>query len=246
MKEQYKEYGSVLPCGGKGTRIAEITEDKIQKSLLKVNGKELIRYSLDILQPEIVRNLVLAVDYRANEIRQWAELSQLPYAIHFSEQAEPGVLDSIVSGANYVPEDSMVTCNTDEIRLGLDLSDVIRFHEKQDTLATMVTTYTNNLSRHRVIEVDEKNNIILRTRLKPEEYEDHPEKNGLVNTGFLIIEKRAMDYFDANHSKDWGGIIDPLCEARQLSAYIEKRIVYFNVGTKEEFQEAEEYLKQKS
>jgi len=243
MKEQYREYGSILPCGGRGVRLAELTENK---PLFKVGGKELIRYSIDILKPEIVKRLVLAVDYKADEIRQWAALSQLPYILHFSEQTEPGVLAAIVAGINYISEDSVVICNADEIRFGFNLADVIRFHENQGTLATMVTTYTDRLYRHRVIEIRERDNIVLKTRLKPEEHRGDPEKIGLINTGFLILEQRAFDHFDSDHNRDWGGIINPLCAKGQLSAYVNKKIVYFNVGTPKEYLEAEEYLKQNS
>jgi hypothetical protein len=64
--------------------------------------------------------------------------------------------------------------------------------------------------------------------------------------GFADDATGAMDYFDAEHSRDWGGIIDPLCEAGQLSAFIDPDIQYFNVGTPNEFQDAEFFLKQLS
>jgi NDP-sugar pyrophosphorylase family protein len=82
------------------------------------------------------------------------------------------------------------------------------------------------------------------TELKPERYKGQPDQVGLVNTGFLIIEKPAMEYFDPEHSRDWGGIIDPLCEAGQLSAFVDPDIQYFNVGTPSEFHDAEFFLSQ--
>lgn len=244
MKERQREYGSILPCGGMGTRLIPVTGDFVPKSLFIVGGKELIRHTTDSLQPEVVRRLVFAVDYKADAIRTWVQAAQFPHTVHFSEQKEPGVLSAIVSGAQYVLEDSMVASNTDEVRMGLDLENAVRHHESSGTLATMIATYSNNLSRHRVVEVRETDGRIIKTRLKPTEYKNHPEKIALVNTGFLIIEKRAMEYFDPAHSPDWSGIIDPLCEAGQLSAYIDPRIRYFNVGTPEEYIEAEEYLRQ--
>jgi len=246
MKEQHKDYGSILPCGGMGTRLFAITEDAVPKSLFVVGGKELIRHTTDSLRPEIVRRLVFAVDYKAEEIMTWVEGAKLPHIVQFSEQQEPGVLNAIVSGAQYVLEDSMIASNTDEVRMGLNVADVVRHHESNGTLATMVITYSNNVSRHRVVEVRESDGKVIKTKLKPTEYKNHPEKIALVNTGFLIIEKRAMEYFDPEYNKDWSGIIDPLCEAGQLSAYIDPRIRYFNVGTPEEYKEAEEYLGQNS
>jgi len=242
--EKSREYGSVLPCGGKGSRLTPLSGDLLPKSLFRVGGKELIQYSLDVLRPDITRRLVFAIDHKAGDIRAWVHAANLPHIVEFSEQTEPGVLGAIVSGASHVKEDSLFACNTDEIRTGLNLEAIVKFHEAQSTLATLVATYTNQLYRHRLLEVREHDNIVTRTALKSEEYKLHPEKIGLVNTGFLVIEKEAMDLFDANYSRDWSGIIDPLCDAGQLSAYIDGRIQYFNVGTPEEYAEADAYLKQ--
>jgi len=246
MKEINREYGSVLPCGGKGTRLVSLSGDQIPKSLLQVGGKELIRYSTDILTPDIVKRLVFAVDYKEEQIREWVACANFLYLVQFSEQIDPGVLGAISAGSSYVKEDEFIACNTDEVRSGLLLSRVINFHEKSGRMATMVETYTNRLYRHRILQIRETDGLVLNTRLKPEEYRNNPDTLGLVNTGFLILNKRTVEQFDPEHNTDWGGIIDPLCDAGQLGAYVDPNILYFNVGTPEEFNEAEEALYQKS
>jgi NDP-sugar pyrophosphorylase family protein len=245
MSEMSKEYGGVLPCGGKGTRLESINPKNLPKSLFKVAGKELIQYSINTLPARLVGQLVFAVDDKAEALKSWAEAAELPQTVEFSEQTKPGVLEAIVEASYKVRADSMVACNTDEIRLGLNFEDIAGFHEQQGTLATMVTTYSKGLSRHRFIERND-DGIVTTSRLKPEEYRDQPEAKGLVNTGFLFLEKQAMDYFDASHSRDWSGIIDPLTEAGQLSAFVNPHLHYFNVGTPEEYLEAERFLEQHS
>ena len=229
--------------GGKGTRLRPITEDQLPKSLFRVGGKELIRYSIDTMDLTIVSRLVFAIDHKADQIRRWINSAGLPNIVEFSEQTEPGVLGAISAGANHIPEDRFIACNTDEIRLSLNLKDMVRFHQQSGMLATMAATYTNRLFRHRILKIRERDNRVLRTKLKPEEYKDKPEKTGLVNVGFIIMDKRVMDHFDPGHSNDWSGIIDPLCDAGKLCAYVDHKIAYFNVGTPEEFLEAELFLK---
>ncbi len=232
-----------MPCGGKGERLASLTAGEVPKSLFVVGGKELIRYSTDLLTPETIQRLVFAVGLGGEEIKAWTEQANLPYSIHFSEQVESGILNAITSAADYVEGEGMIACNTDEIRLGLDLAEAVFFHESHDTLVTMVATTTDHLYRHRLLEIQE-DNLVLRTRLKPAEFKTRPHSIGLVNTGFLLIDKGAMEYFDPGHNTDWGGIIDPLCEAGQISAYIDWRIQFFNVGTVEEYSEARAYLEE--
>ncbi len=244
-KEGIIPYGSVLPCGGRGTRLQPITEDRIPKSLFKVGGQELIRYSTDVLDPSMVGHLVFAVDHRAEQIHDWVESAGLPNIVRFSEQTEPGVLGALSTAAVQVPEAQFIACNTDEVRTNMDLERILDFHEKSGTLATMVTTYTNRLSRHRTVTVRGDGRVVA-TELKPESYKNKPHAVGLVNTGFLVMDKRVTEHFDPSHSIDWGGLIDPLCDAGQLSAFADRNIAYFNVGTPEEYQEAETFLRQKA
>lgn len=244
-KEGLILYGGILPCGGKGTRLQSITQDRIPKPLFPVGGQELIRYSTDVLDPRRVRNLVFAVDHRAQQIYDWVQSAGLPNVVTFSEQTEPGVLGALSAAAAKVPQDQFVACNTDEVRTNLDLERILWFHEKSGTLATMVATHANRLNRHRLVIVRDDGRVVA-TKLKPEIYKNRQNAVGLVNTGFLVMNKRVTDYFDPSNSVDWGGLIDPLCDAGQLSAFIDSNIAYFNVGTPEEYQEAEAFLRQKA
>lgn len=234
---------SILLCGGKGTRLREISQDK-PKSLFEVAGKELIRYSTDIMTPDIVNKLIFAVDYKAEQISEWVNRMNFPQEVKFSYQSLPGVVEAIRNAAEYLTRDEMITCNTDELREGLNLEKILSFHQRAGTMATMVASYSNRLYRHRLLDVRESDGRVLSSRLKPAEYINRPEVIGLVNTGFLIMDKKTVELFDVNHSRDWGGIIDPLCDSGQLSAYIDNRIVYFNVGTPEEYKEASDFLSQ--
>ncbi len=243
MFQPNPELAGILPCGGKGTRFESITGDLLPKSLYPVGGRELIRYTTDVLKPEVIGKLVFAVDHKADDIRQWANGSDLPHEIDFSEQTERGVLGAIVAGVEKVHERAFVACNTDEIRMGLDIEELIAFHDSHGAMGTMVTTYANQLSRHRLVE-PRSDGLIIGSRLKPQEYAESPDQTGLVNTGFLVLDTEAADLFDPGYSHDWGGIIDPLCEAGQLYTYISPQLRYFNVGTPEELHEAEEYLEE--
>ena len=245
MSEILKEYGGVLLCGGKGIRLESINPDNLPKSLFKIAGKVLIQYSVDTLPIQSVSQLVFAIGYKAEALKAWVNAAELLQSVQFSEQTKPGVLEAITKASRKVHADNMIACNTDEIRLGLNFDDVAKFHEQQGTLATMVTTYSNELSRHRLIERND-DGIITSSRLKPKEFQSSSETIGLVNTGFMILEKQALEYSDASYSHDWGGIIDPLTDAGQLSAFVNPHLHYFNVGTPEEYIEAERFLEQHS
>jgi len=245
-RDNSSKIDAVLLCGGIGSRLGEISGD-VPKSLLDVEGKPLIQYALDNLDAAYIRRLIFAVDYQAEQIQEWIIARNLPHSgIHFSRQMQPGILPAIDSALNFLVEDAFVVCNTDEIQLGFSLTQFLESYRHSNTLATMLGVYSNHMYRHRVLTVRETDNLVVKTELESEHYLHNPEQRGLVNGGLVIMNKRAVEYYAPLHSTGWSGIIDPLCDAGQLSVCIMPNVVYFNTNTADEYREAVTFLEQQS
>jgi NDP-sugar pyrophosphorylase family protein len=239
-----KELTGILPCGGYGTRLEPINPEQTPKSLFKVNGQELISYSLKLIKPNIVDKLVFSVGYKANMIREWVNAQNLPFRIEFFDGEGLGSFGSIYKASHLVETDKFFACTTDEIRYGMLFKNAIEFHKRHKRAMTLVACYANNLFRHRLLQVRERDSQVTRTTLNPLEYLNKPEHVGIVNAGFFIADTKALDYYNPNGKGDWSGILDPLCDAGQLGAYIEPNMSYFNVGTPAEYEEAESFIRQ--
>jgi len=240
--ETDNRYGAILLCGGKGTRLRELTRDEIPKSLVLIEGKELIRYSLESMDPKIVKKLVFAVDYKSEQIIDWVNALNLPIKVEFSYQSKPGVLYAVKEAAAHIEGQKLIFCNTDELRINLHLDDAVRYHEASDYAATVVAAYTNALHKHGVLVIDDKNTV-LKLRLRDPIYSSKPEEIGLVNTGIIIMNKSAIDYFNPEYDKDWNGITEPLIEASKLRAYIAAEMKFYHGNTLEQVLEANEYIR---
>lgn len=235
---------AVLLCGGKGARFADITEDNLPKSLYKVSGKELIRYTLDALDSEpIIDKLIFAVDHHANMMTQWIYQQNFFTEVVISRQSTPGIVGAIKSVSPYLTSSHFILCNTDEIRVGFDVNDFInkalcasKVHE-----GAMAVTWAQNLFRHRVIEIDNRGTIIA-TKLKNEKYKQSPEAQSRINIGFLMLPRSTINSFDDRYGNDWSSIIDPLVDQRRMHAVLNPSVEYFNVGTPIELAEATEFL----
>ncbi len=232
----------ILLCGGKGSRLATVTNDIIPKSLVSVNGKSLMSYTLDLLTPKLIGRLIFAVDHYSFDIKEWVSRQALENEVVFSESG-PGILSAVQAALNYSNSPNIIICNTDEIRQGLQLESVLHFHVSQNNIATMPATLSTNLDRYRLLELG-NNSVIIHTKLKSSKFAENADIKGLVNIGFIVIRKNSQKYFDDNFGKSWGAIIDPLVQKRLCKA-LPLDIVYFNVGTVGEFNEAEEYFKKK-
>jgi NDP-sugar pyrophosphorylase family protein len=244
-KFRTSQYDSILLCGGKGTRIESITSEQgnIPKPLLEVNGIPLLRHTIELMGRRAVSQLVFAVGHKAEQVEDWVRSEELEHDIAFTRQTEPGVLNAVVSAIPSTHGEKVIVSNTDEIRYGFDLKDALEFHESTPQSATLITAHTNQLARHRVVTTNHEG-VVTSTEKQPVRYLDSPESVGVVNAGMIISDADTiLSHADGERDRDWGGILDALVEAGQLAAYQNKQMAFFNVGTPEEYAEAQEFLR---
>lgn len=227
---------AIVLAGGKGTRLHN--DNETQKVLRKVGGKPLIQHTTDLLDPRFVRRIVFNVGHKAKKVQEWVEKQHLPHPIAFSRQAEWSIYDAVMRAIPLTQEETLIVCNADEVRLGLNIREVLEFHRQKDTLCTMVATHRNHLYRHRVLTVRTEDLILLSSEYNPERFRETPELGGLVNVGFTVFRREAMTYFKEDTSRGWNAIINPLCDARMISVFIPDGLNHFNVNTPEELADA--------
>lgn len=238
------KYTGILLCGGKGARIESVTSEcgNVPKPLLEVGGEVLLGHTLRSMARAAVTQLVFAVDHKAEQVEKWVGSACPEQNVVFTRQTDPGVLNAILSAISATREGLVVISNTDEIRHGFDLSTALAFHESQPHAATLVTACSKNLARHRVVSVDMAG-IVIDTEKQPVGYLQSPEAIGLVNAGMIISDTHTvLSYADASRGEDWDNLLNPLVEAGQLNAYIDGKMSFFNVGTPQEYLEAQEFL----
>ncbi|MDE1860022.1 MAG: NTP transferase domain-containing protein [Candidatus Micrarchaeota archaeon] len=237
------KYDCILICGGKGTRIRPITHDEIPKALVKVDGKELIQYSLDLLDPSMVGRLIFAVDHHEEQILRWVESLSLPYNVSFSHQERPGFLNAVECAFDKSDKGTVLLLHTDVIRVAMALREALEFHESSNMPGTVVTTYADRLYHHWVVSFDPEGKNVLGFTIRDQGYRRRPSDRHPVLTGTMILDREVLAYTDRDVSIDFAGLVQPLVDASKLGVYISQTQALFDVGTPEEFQEAEAYFK---
>ena len=61
---------AVILCGGKGSRLGAISK-KIPKTLMKIQGKEILWYIIKILQLNNFNHFILPLGYKGNLIKKF-------------------------------------------------------------------------------------------------------------------------------------------------------------------------------
>ena len=237
---------AIVLAGGRGTRFKGIIKSSKQKVLTEIPpGRKLIDYTMDLLPPGLVRRVVFGLGYRGVDVKRWAQEQGFVYEhIEFRYHRRRSVLNAILTSCKGIPEKTIVVCNADELHLGLNLEEVVAFHEQRRAVCTLVATVRSHLYRNRVLTVDEATSQVISHEYNPIRMKEHPEVRGIVNCGIAVVDRSFVSYMRDDHpSTGWDAIIDPLCEKRLALACLLPSITHFNVGTEEEYLDAMTFLK---
>lgn len=178
---------AIMLAGGFGTRLRPLTYTRA-KSLLPIMNTPMITYLLKTL-PDEVDKVILAVNYRKNQIEEYLQSLNLKQEIIVNDEPEPLGTGGAVKFAEEHITDSFFVLNTDII-CSLDLSQMIEFHKKHDAVATISLWPVEKVSEFGVVDVKQNGNITgFVEKPKPE---DAP--SNLINAGAYFLEPHVLDY----------------------------------------------------
>jgi NDP-sugar pyrophosphorylase family protein len=230
----------IILAGGKGSRLKCLLHGQ-QKVLYRIHGKPLLQFTIENLEQNIVSRIVLATGRNSEDISEWVNDLHIKPDIVLAPPNEQGIAPAFTSAIQLANTDTVILCNGDEIRIGLDLEQVLRFHESHNAIATMVATRENKLFRHRVLEID-RHNILVKSQLKHPQYKTTPLATGLVNVGFIVAQKDFLLKILPSCETGWNDIIKKLMQTKRLYVFPQESLRYFNVGTTDELAEATSFV----
>jgi len=180
---------AIILAGGFGTRLRPLTYSRA-KSLLPIMNKPMISYLIDLL-PEKVDTVILAVNYRKDQIEEYLSDLQLSKDIIVNDEPKPLGTGGAVKFAEDHITDKFFVLNSDIIS-SLDLSAMIRFHESMNAAATITLWPVDHVQEFGVAEVSDGDKIIgFVEKPKPE---DAP--SNLINAGAYILDPLVLDYIE--------------------------------------------------
>src|SRR3989344_5877721 len=93
------EVTAIALCGGKGTRMRELTQDLYPKPLVRVGNQTLLDYSLQPLRDAGVTNIIYATAHKGEMIRDHVLSMNPPPGTVFSQrQSEMEIVDAVKLG----------------------------------------------------------------------------------------------------------------------------------------------------
>jgi len=180
---------AIILAGGFGTRLRPLTYTRA-KSLLPILNKPMILHLIEIL-PKEVDKIILAVNYRRNQIEKYFKNNNIGKEIIVNDEPKPlGTGGATKFAENHITGRFLVL-NSDII-CSLNIKDMINFHINNKAISTISLWPVENVSEFGVADVNENGNIVgFVEKPKPE---DAPSK--FINAGAYCLEPEVLDYIE--------------------------------------------------
>jgi mannose-1-phosphate guanylyltransferase len=181
---------AIILAGGFGTRLRPFTFTRA-KSLLPIVNEPMISHLIKTL-PKIVDTVILAVNYKREQIEEYFRSHDFGKTIIVNEEPEPlGTGGAVKFADNYITG-SFFVLNADII-CSLNLSEMLRFHEKKKAVVTISLWPVENVSEFGVVDI-KKDGTITKFVEKPK-VEDAP--SDLINAGAYLLEPQVLNYIES-------------------------------------------------
>lgn len=189
-------------AAGQGTRLRPLT-DSIPKALVPVAGRPMIEYALLLLRHYGIREIMINLHHIGAQVeKHLGDGKKLGLEISYSE--EPELLDTgggLLKAKPFLQNETFIVINTDAL-IDLNLADLIAFHRKMNSVATLVLRPDALADQYGSMDIDASGRICRFLDRKASIQPSGPTRK-LMFTGVQILQPKVFDYMgeDARSQK---------------------------------------------
>jgi NDP-sugar pyrophosphorylase family protein len=223
---------AVILAGGKGTRLAPLTE-VIPKPLVPIGGKPILETVIIHLQHCGFHRITLAVGYMADLIRAYFQDGakwgvRIDYSFESNPLGTAGPL-ALIKGLN----ETFLVMNAD-VLTNLDYRELIQYHKIEKGVATIGAYQREATINLGVILLDEHNRI--------REYLEKPTSTYLVSMGIYVFEPWILKFIEPEIYLDFPDLVRRLLAQGLPVNHYPFEGYWLDIGRHDDYQKAaEEY-----
>ena len=223
---------AIILAGGKGTRLAPLTED-MPKPMLKIMGKTVLENVYERLSECGVEKACVTTGYLPWQIESCGNIYK-DIKIDYVREKSPLGTAGAVRHAYDGKSDIVMVLSGDGL-YDFDLKKALEFHLDKNADVTIVTYNTDNPLEYGVVLYD-TNGRITRFTEKPPWAQ---VVSGTVNTGIYILNKSVVERIPKNTEYDFGKQLFPLLLAQKYTMFAyEATGIWHDIGNLDGFFQA--------
>lgn len=225
---------AAILAGGQGSRLRDMIGER-PKALAEVRGRPFLGYLLDRLERAGLKNIVLCIGYRGEEIKKAFGNTYGGLSLIYSHETEPlGTGGALRLAYPRFESDDVLVMNGDSY-CSFDLHNFWLTHKKRDAEATILLTWASETDRYGRVEVDDHGRI--------EQFVEKGGKNkpGWINAGVYLIRRNLLLSIPPNRPVS--------LEHEMFTIWMDRPIYghftdgpFIDIGTPESYISAQEFL----
>jgi len=231
---------ALVLAGGFGTRLRPLSCTR-PKTLFPIVNKPLLQWTIERLAENNVTEAILAVNYQTEIAIKQSTIQKC--GVHIAYSRDPpkkplGTAGPIKKAEKQIGNDAAFLVLNGDIFSNVDYSEVLKKHEKEHRVATIVLHKAEDPSRYGVAEMAAGNRIV-RFIEKPS-----PEKapTNLINAGVYVFSPEIFTYIPKGRKVSLENEVFPkLAEEGELYGYVFEGL-WTDIGKPEDYLEINRLL----
>lgn len=230
---------ALIPAGGQGTRMGELTKT-IPKSLLTINEKPLMEYTLDLLSVHRIKEIGCGLFHLGEPIKHhFGDGKKFGVKLIYVKENKPtGTAGTVKALAKKLRPEKPFFVIAPDILNNFDLTSIYQFHQSHKGIATICCYWrpkSKLISKKSGLVVFDKNTKIIQQFIERPKTEKEVVTNW-VNSSIYVFDPKILEYIPAKIDGQFTidlpkDIFPKLLEAgEKLYAYPVNRKKYYQLG----------------
>lgn len=205
---------AVILAGGRGVNMRPFTFE-MPKGLFPVGGKPILEHIIELVSKNGIREVILSTGHLGEKIEEYfADGSKLGVKItYLKEKKSLGTGGALVSAKKLIKSNPFLVIHGD-ILIDVNLSDILAFHQENESLATIALTT--------VIDPSQFGEVVLHGS-KITQFIEKPKKgqqtSQLISCGLYVLDKEIFSYLPKNGVSQLEDIFVKLAREKKLSGF---------------------------
>lgn len=234
MKNKLKEIDVLILCGGIGSRLAKVVNDR-PKPMAEINHQPFLDILIDSFTSFGLRRFVLCTGYMSKAIQDYYSHRSDSLEFVISHEHTPlGTAGSVKNAQKFIQSDTFLVANGDSF-CSVDLSEFYNFHSSKPALMSMVVVESEDTTDRGLVTLDSLQKIVS---FKEKE---QVQKQGYVNAGIYLFHKHILSLIPANNKYSLEYDLFPRLTNQNSFAFVNHKEL-IDIGTPRQYERAKEYF----
>ncbi len=156
-----KTYTAVIQAGGKGTRMRELTQDRIPKPMLELGGKPMILWQVENLRKYGIKEFIFIIGHLGEKVKEYfGDGASFGVHIRYIEEKVPLGSGGALCWLKEMVGDHEVLLVFGDVMFDIDVPRLLSFHEEKEAEVTLLVHPNAHPKDSDLVVMDENSKVL--------------------------------------------------------------------------------------